>query len=84
MSAEEQWVANQGFLDSALEAGSRIILATPPELATGSYLLEIRSARRLSGMDEFLRELKSEYAARLSRSNTARGSCRDDPFPPPG
>jgi hypothetical protein len=31
MPAEEQWRANVEFLDEAIAAGERIILATPPE-----------------------------------------------------
>ena len=41
MTADEQWATNKRFLDEALAAGSRIILATPPEHASSTYLMEL-------------------------------------------
>jgi hypothetical protein len=41
MTSAEQWAANRAFLDAALQAGSRIVLATPPEFASGTYLREL-------------------------------------------
>jgi hypothetical protein len=40
MTPDEQWSANQSFLEEAIAAGEQIILATPPEKIPPDCTLE--------------------------------------------